>query len=64
VATGLDSAPFEQVAADLAASAGRACSGSSASGWRRTAVAVGLITGAGLTLLRLRRRRSADSPSA
>ncbi len=64
VATGLDPAPFDRVAADLAASAGQACSGSSASGWRRTAVAAGLITGAGLTLLGLRRRRASASPSA
>ena len=63
VAPGLDGAAFDAVASTLASSAGTACGASSAGGWPLGVVAAGLVGGAVLAALRIRRRRAARAVS-
>jgi len=59
VAPSLDATPFDQLADGLAGAAGTTCAASAAASWPWPVVAGGLVVGAGLGALALRRRRAA-----
>lgn len=63
VAPPLDTGPFDQLATDLAEGLGTTCGASSAR-WPLPAVATGLVAGAVITVLGLRRRRAGRPPTA